>query len=48
MTDLGNEVGAVETAASFLARRAGQPRASDMLGYLDRAGEEPPMVGDEL
>ena len=47
MSDLGREIGAVETAASFLKRRAGETRPSDMLGYLDRAGDEPPMADDE-
>ena len=47
MTDLGREVGAVGTAGSFLKRRAGEARPSEMLGYLDRAGNEPPMAGDE-
>jgi hypothetical protein len=44
---VAEKVGAVETAASFLKRRAGDARPSDMLGYLDQAGNEPPMAGDE-
>lgn len=45
---VAQKVGAVETASNFLKRRAGEARASDMLGYLDRADDAPPIAGDEL
>ena len=45
---VAEKVGAVETASSFLDRRAGQALPSDMLGVLDRAADVPPMVGDEI
>ena len=45
---VAEKIGSVESAASFLARRAGDARPSDMLRYLDRAPDQPPMAGDEL
>jgi hypothetical protein len=48
MTDLAREIGPVETAARFLTRRTGDARPSDVPGYLDLAGNEPPMADDEL
>ncbi len=43
-----NDAGAVETAALFLRRKAGHAKPSDMLPFLDRAGNEPPREGDEV
>ena len=45
---VAEKIGAVESAASFLARRAGDARPSDLLSYLDRAPDQPPMAGDEI
>ena len=45
---IAQKIGAVETAADFLTRRAGDARPADMLAYLDRAKGEVPPVGDEL
>ena len=45
---VAEKIGAVESAANFLARRSGDGRPSEMLGYLDRAPDRPPIVGDEL
>ena len=43
---VAEKIGAVESAASFLARRAGDARPADMLERLDRAPDRPPMAGD--
>lgn len=45
---VAQKIGALETAADFLARRAGDARPVDMLGFLDRATGETPPTGDEL
>ena len=45
---VAEKIGAVESAASFLARRAGDARPSDMLSYLDAAPDRRPMAGDEV
>jgi hypothetical protein len=45
---LAEKVGAVEAAADFLRRRAGDARPTDLLPFLDAAGKEPPVAGDEL
>ena len=44
---LAEKVGAVETAAAFFKRRAGDAQPEDLLWFLDRAAEEPPPPGDE-
>lgn len=44
---VAEKIGAVETAAVFLRRRAGDARPEDLLPFLDRAGDEPPPPGDE-
>ncbi len=41
-------VGAVETAAAFLKRRAGKAKPSDLLWFLDRAPKKAPAQGDEV
>ena len=38
----------VETAADFLAARAGKARPGDLLAFLDKAKREAPAKGDEL
>jgi len=45
---VAQKVGAVETAAEFLKRRAGDAKPEDMLYFLDNAGDEPPGPGDEI
>jgi hypothetical protein len=42
------KIGVVETAADFLAQRAGKARPQDMLPFLDKAKREAPPVGDEI
>jgi hypothetical protein len=44
---VAQKVGAVETAASFFKRKAGEAKPEDLLWFLDRAGTEPPAAGDE-
>ena len=45
---IAQKIGAVETAADFLRTRAGTAQPADMLVFLDRAGDEAPVAGDEL
>jgi hypothetical protein len=45
---VAQKIGAVETAAEFLSRRAGKSRPEDLLPFLDKAKKEPPPAGDEL
>jgi hypothetical protein len=45
---IAQKIGAVETAADFLNRRAGTARASDMVPFLKNARNEPPPVGDQV
>ena len=45
---IAQKIGAVETAADFLKRRAGKARPEDMLPFLDKARREPPPRGDEI
>ncbi len=45
---VAQKIGAVESAAEFLKRRAGDAKAIDMLEILDRAKYEPPPAGDEI
>jgi hypothetical protein len=44
---VAEKIGAVDTAAVFLRRRAGDARPEDLLPFLDRASDEPPPPGDE-
>lgn len=44
---VAEKVGSVETAANFLRQRAEGARPSDLIAFLDRAGHEAPMAGDE-
>jgi hypothetical protein len=45
---IAQKIGAVETAADFLKRRAGSARAEDLLPFLQNAGNERPPAGDEV
>lgn len=45
---IAQKIGAVETAADFLKRRAGQAKPADMLPFLDRAKTEAVRAGDEI
>ena len=45
---IAQKIGAVETAADFLQRRAGTARAADMVPFLKGARNEPLPVGDEI
>lgn len=45
---VAEKVGAVETSAAFLKRRAGDARPADLLWFLDNAADEPPVPGDIL
>lgn len=45
---IAQKIGVVETAADFIARRAGSARPVDMLPFLDRAKTGVPVAGDEL
>lgn len=44
---VAEKVGAVETAADFFARRASGAKPADMLWYLERAPDGPPIPGDD-
>ncbi len=45
---VAQKIGAVETAAAFLSRRAGDAKPADLLPFLDKAGHEPPPAIDEM
>lgn len=45
---VAQKVGAVETAAEFFRRRAGDARPEDLLPLLARAPDRAPDPGDEL
>lgn len=45
---VAQKIGAVETADSFLERRAATARTGDLTRYLDKAPDLPPVPGDEL
>jgi HicB family len=45
---VAQKVGAVETAAAFLRRRAGTARPGDLHAILALAPDRPPDPGDEL
>ena len=44
---VAEKVGSVETAADFLRRKAGDATPSDLAAFLDRAGSQLPIPGDE-
>lgn len=45
---VAEKIGAVETAAAFLRRKAGSAQPADLLSFLDKAGQENPPIGDEI
>jgi hypothetical protein len=45
---IAQKIGAVETAADFLNRRAGAAKAADLVPFLMDARKETPPVGDEV
>ena len=45
---IAQKIGAVETAADFLTRRAGGASPADMLAFLNQAKNEVPPTGDVL
>ena len=45
---VAQKIGAVETAESFLRKRAGGAVAGDLTHYLNKAPDAPPEPGDEL
>jgi hypothetical protein len=45
---IAQKIGAVETAADFLNRRAGNARAADMIPFLKNARDKTFISGDEL
>ena len=45
---IAQKIGAVETAAEFLTRRAGKAPRADMLPFLEKAKRVSPPPGDEL
>lgn len=45
---VAQKVGAVETAADFLKRRAGSASGDDFSAILDRVPANPPDAGDKL
>lgn len=44
---VAEKIGAVQTAAEFLKRRAGDARPEDLMPFLDNAADEPAAPGDE-
>ena len=44
---IAQKIGAVESAADFLKQRAGNAKPSDLLPFLDKARDEPPVPGDK-
>lgn len=47
-TAVAQKIGAVETAAEFLERRADKARSGDLTRYLEAAPDVRPIPGDEL
>lgn len=45
---VAEKIGAVETAADFLQRKAGNKNPLDLLYFLDNAANENPPPGDEI
>jgi len=45
---VAEKVGAVEAAADFFKRKAGDAKPGDLLPFLENARNEPPPPGDEL
>lgn len=47
-TAVAEKIGAVESAADFFARRAGEATPADMLPFLGNAADEEPAADDQL
>ena len=47
-TAVAQKVGAVESAADFFSRKAGDSVPADLLPFLNEAADEAPAPGDEL
>jgi HicB family len=45
---VAQKIGAVETAADFITRRAGDARPEDLKPFLANAPDVPPELGDEI
>ncbi len=45
---VAQKIGAVETAADFIKRRAGDARPEDLKAFLANAPDVPPELGDEI
>ncbi len=45
---VAQKIGSVETAEELLKRRAAGAKPGDLMHYLDRAPDVPPIPGDEL
>ena len=45
---VAEKIGAVETAADFLHRKAGKYKPADLLPFLDNATNDQPPPGDEI
>ncbi len=45
---IAQKIGAVDTAADFLAHRAGNAKAADLLSFLKNARNEQVPAGDEI
>lgn len=45
---VAQKVGAMETAADFLRRRAGSSTGDGLSAFLDRVRSAPPATGDEM
>jgi hypothetical protein len=45
---VSEKIGAVDSAAEFLKRRAGDAKPSDLLPFLDNAADEPPHPNDVM
>ena len=45
---VAQKIGAVETAADFIKRRAGNARPEDLKTFLANAPDVPPQPGDEI
>jgi hypothetical protein len=48
MAAVAQKVGAIETAADFFKRRAGNARPEDLKAFLASAPDVPPEAGDEI
>ena len=48
MVAVAEKVGAIDTAADFLRRRAGDAKPADLLPFLRDAPDTPPDVGDRI